>query len=242
MMDFRGKRALVTGAGKGIGHETARQLAGAGAEVVALSRSADDLAALRADIGCAVIAADLAHFDSASEAIRAALPLDLLVNNAGITRLDPVLDVSEDAFEAIMRVNALAPLRVAQLVAADLVARGRPGAIVNVSSVAARIGLPLHAAYCASKAALDALTRVMAVELGPHGIRANSVNPTVTLTPMAERAWSDPAKAGPMQARIPLGRFVRPGEVVSAILFLLSDAAAMVNGVCLDVDGGLRAA
>jgi L-xylulose reductase len=92
------------------------------------------------------------------------------------------------------------------------------------------------------KAGLDALTRVMAVELGPHGIRTNSVNPTVTLTPMAERAWSDPVKAGPMQARIPLGRFVKPGEVVSAILFLLSDATSMINGVCLDVDGGLRAA
>jgi L-xylulose reductase len=153
-----------------------------------------------------------------------------------------VLDLSEAAFEAVMRVNTLAPLRVAQVVAAELVAQGRPGAIVNVSSVASRIGLPLHAAYCASKAGLDALTRVMAVELGPHGIRINSVNPAVTLTPMAERAWADPAKALPMRARIPLGRFVKPGEVVSAILFLLSDAASMINGVCLDVDGGLRAA
>lgn len=141
-----------------------------------------------------------------------------------------------------MRVNTVAPLRVTQLVAKEMIAQGRSGAIVNVSSVAARIGLPLHAGYCASKAGLDALTRVMAVELGPHGIRTNSVNPTVTLTAMAERAWSDPEKARPMQARIPLGRFAKPGEVVSAILFLLSDAASMINGVCLDVDGGLRAA
>jgi len=93
-----------------------------------------------------MIAADLAHLDTALEAIRAALPFDRLVNNAGISQLDPVLDLSEAAFEAVMRVNTLAPLRVAQVVAAELVAQGRPGAIVNVSSVASRIGLPLHAA------------------------------------------------------------------------------------------------
>jgi NAD(P)-dependent dehydrogenase (short-subunit alcohol dehydrogenase family) len=112
---------------------------------------------------------------------------------------------------------------------------------VNVSSLSATVGLPLHAAYCASKGALDAMTRVMAVELGPHGIRVNTVNPVVTMTPMAEKAWSDPVKSGPMLARVPLRRFVQPLEVARAIAYLLSEDSSMVNGVSLAVDGGFQA-
>ena len=112
---------------------------------------------------------------------------------------------------------------------------------MNVSSLASGVSLRDHGGYCASKAALDAVTRVLAVEWGPDGIRTNSVNPVVTLTPMAEQAWSDPAKAGPMQARILMGRVERPREVSDVVCFLLSDAAIMVDSVCLDVDGGFRA-
>lgn len=240
-MGFEGRRALVTGAGKGIGREMVRRLRERGAEVAALSRSAADLDSLREETGCETIHADLADTEAAADAVRRALPVQLLVNNAGISRLAPALQTTEAEFFGILRVNAWAALRMAQVVAGDLVARGERGAIVNVSSIAAGVGLPDHAAYCASKAALDAITRVLAVEWGGHGIRTNSVNPTVTLTPMAEMAWSDPAKAGPMQARIPMRRFVQPREVADAVCFLLGDEAAMINGVCLDVDGGLRA-
>ncbi len=238
MQDFTGKRALVTGAGKGIGREVVRHLAARGAAVTGLSRSADDLSSLRDETGCETVAASLEDLDAALDRVAGLPPFDLLVNNAGIALLDPALDVSSATFETVMRVNALAPLRLAQLVARAAIADGRPAAIVNVSSTAAQQGLRDHAAYCASKAALDALTRVLAVELGPHRIRVNSVNPTVTLTPMATRAWGDPAKSGPMLARIPLGHFAEPMHVADAIAFLLSDAAAMVNGVCLPVDGG----
>jgi L-xylulose reductase len=238
---FAGRRALVTGAGKGIGRETARMLAARGAEVIALSRSADDLATLATEIGCATVALDLGDTDAAMAAVRGVLPVHLLVNNAAITSLEAVLDARPAHVRGLLDVNLLAPLFLAQTVARDLIARGEGGAIVNVSSLAAQIGLQDHAAYCASKAGLDALTRVMAVEFGPHRIRVNSVNPVVTLTPMAELAWSDPAKAGRMLAHIPLGRFVQPAEVAEAICFLLSDAAAMVHGVALNVDGGFRA-
>ncbi len=241
MVDFAGKRALVTGAGKGIGRDTVRHLTAHGATVVALSRSMEDLASLRQETGCDVVSADLEDLDPALASVAALPACDLLVNNAGISLLGAALDVDAATFETVMRVNALAPLRLAQLVARAAIAAARPAAIVNVSSVAAQQGLPDHAAYCASKAALDALTRVLAVELGPHRIRVNSVNPTVTLTPMAARAWSDPAKSGPMLARIPLGRFLEVGDVAGAIAFLLSDAAAMITGVCLQVDGGFSA-
>ena len=135
----------------------------------------------------------------------------------------------------------MAPLRLAQVVAADLIRRGAPGAIVNVSSISAASGFADHAAYCASKGGLDAMTRVLAVELGPHGIRANTVNPGVTLTPMARQAWSDADKSAAMLRRVPLGRFAEPHDVAGVISFLLSDDAAMLTGISLDIDGGFHA-
>lgn len=237
-MSLNGKTILVTGAGKGIGRATAVLLAGRGARVVALSRSQADLDGLKAEIGCATIAVDLADGKATRKAALEALPVDLLVNCAGTTELGSVLDVTDETFDTIMAVNCRAPLIVAQEYARNLIGRGQAGAIVNVSSISSFIGFADHAAYCASKGALDALTRVMANELGAKGIRVNAVNPVVTLTPMAEKAWSDPEKSGPMLARIPLGRFVQPAEVASVIAYLLSDDAAMVNGVCMPVDGG----
>jgi NAD(P)-dependent dehydrogenase (short-subunit alcohol dehydrogenase family) len=127
---------------------------------------------------------------------------------------------------------------VAQAYARSCIARGVGGAILNVSSISSTIGFADHTAYCASKGALDAMTRVMANELGPYGIRVNCVNPIVTLTPMAVKAWSDPAKAGPILDRIPIGRFVSPDEVGEAISFLLSDAASAISGITLPIDGG----
>jgi L-xylulose reductase len=236
-----GVRVLVTGAGKGIGRATAQLLAAQGAQVWALSRSADDLASLAAEIGCRTLAVDLADVAATQAAVESALPIDALVNCAGIVELASFTDTTADLFDRVMAINARAPMIVAQAVVRDLLQRKVPGAIVNVSSIAAQVGTPDHTAYCASKAALDAITRVMARELGPHGIRVNSVNPVVTLTPMAQQAWSDPAKAAQMKSRIPLQRFAQPEEVASVIAFLLGPGAAMVHGTCIDVDGGFRA-
>lgn len=240
-MSVAGKRVLVTGAGKGIGRATVLALHARGARVVALSRDPADLAALAAETGCETIAVDLADASAARAAVERALPLDGLVNCAGIAKLASFVDTSLADFEETMAVNTRAPMLVAQVVVRDWLARGAAGAIVNVSSVAAKLGIARHTAYCASKAALDAMTRVMAVELGGHGIRVNSVNPTITLTPMGRQAWGDPARAQPMLDRLPLGRFAEPGEVASVIAFLLGDEAAMVHGACIDVDGGFQA-
>ena len=239
---FAGRRILVTGAGKGIGRVAVAMLAAEGAEVIAASRAPDDLESLAAETGCRIHAVDLADAAAATALAEAALPVDALVNNAGIAELAPFVDTTAEMFDRIMAVNARAPMLVAQVVARDWIRRGVKGTIVNVSSIASLWGTPEHAAYGASKAALDSLTMTMAQELGPFGIRTNSVNPVVTLTPMAERAWSDPAKAGSMLARIPLRRFAQPEEVASVIAFLLSDAASMVNGAVLPVDGGFTVA
>lgn len=237
-MEFKGKKVMLTGAGKGIGRAVAEILVERGAQVYAMTRSADDVASLRNDLGIEAVQVDLADVDATRAASKAGLPCDFLINNAGTTELQSFLDTTVEAFDRLVAVNTRAPMIVAQEYARDRIALGKGGAIVNVSSVASFIGIPDHAAYCASKAGLDGLTRVMAKELGPHGIRVNAVNPTVTLTPMAVKAWSDPAKAAGMLSRIPVGKFATPQDIAEVILFLLSDAAAMVNGLAMPVDGG----
>ena len=241
-ISFTGKRALVTGAGKGIGREIARVLAECGAQVVALSRTAADLETLRAEISCESLVADLSDPNAARAAAMEAGPIDLLVNNAGISIPQPFLQTSVGAFDQTLAVNVRAAMIVSQVVAEGLIKRKSAGAIVNVSSQASMVGLADHAAYCASKGALDQLTRVMALELGPHQIRVNAVNPTVTLTPMGEMAWSEPTKRAAMLAKIPLGRFAKPVDVAQAVAYLLSEQAGLIHGVTLPVDGGFLSA
>lgn len=235
---FDGKRALVTGAGKGIGRDIAILLRELGAHVIALSRTQDDLDALKAEIDCETIAVDLADADAARRAAEQAGAIDLLVNNAGISILQPLLDTTLDAWNAIFAVNVTAPLIITQVVARGMIARGTGGAVVNISSQASMIAVKDHTAYCSSKGALDQLTRMMALELGPHNIRVNALNPTVILTPMGQMAWGDPAKSTPMLARIPLGKFGDPRHVAQAVAYLLSDYADMIHGATLPVDGG----
>ena len=238
LAQHRGQYGLVTGAGKGIGRATARLLARRGAKVLAVSRSAEDLASLQTEIGGRSFPVDLADAEATRAVVRAALPFDLLVNCAGATTLQPFVDLTTETFERIIAVNTTAPMIIAQEYARDRIARALPGSIVNVSSDAAFVGVIDHTAYCASKGALDAMSRVMANELGPHRIRVNCINPNITLTDMARKAWSDPGRAGPRLARLPLGRFLEPDEVAEAIVYLLSDRAAMITGVSLRVDGG----
>jgi NAD(P)-dependent dehydrogenase (short-subunit alcohol dehydrogenase family) len=238
---FDGQRAVVTGAGKGIGREISLLLASLGARVVALSRSQDDLASLAKQIPCEAVVVDLADAGAARRAAERAGPVDLLVNNAGISVPQSFLETSAEAFDRTMAVNVRAALVVSQVVARGMIERKRGGAIVNVSSQASMVGLRDHAAYCASKGALDQLTRVMALELGPHNVRVNAVNPTVTLTPMGQMAWGDPAKSGPMLAKIPLGRFAKPLDVARAVAYLLSDQADLIHGATLPIDGGFLA-
>lgn len=235
---FDDRRALVTGAGKGIGREIAQLLAKCGAQVVALSRTKADLDSLKEEIGCETVVCDLSDGDAARAGAEEAGAIDLLVNNAGVSILEPFLETTVEVFDQVMAVNVRAMLVVSQAVARGMIERGTGGVIVNLSSVASKIAIKDHTSYCTSKGAVDQLTRMMALELGPHGIRVNAVNPTVTLTPMGEMAWGDPAKSGPVLARIPHGRFAKPIDVANVVAYLLSDQADMIHGAVLPVDGG----
>lgn len=237
-MSFEDKKVMITGAGKGIGRETARLLASKGASIVALSRTQEDLDSLRDEIGGTMIAVDLADPDAARRAARNGLPADLLVNCAGINILQPFLEVTVEAFDLVHAVNTRAAMIVAQEYARSRIATGGGGAIVNVSSISSFIGFDDHASYCASKAAMDGMSRVMANELGRHGIRVNCINPIVTMTELAARAWSDPGKSGPLLARVPVNRFAKTLDVANVIAFLLSDQAGMLSGLAMPIDGG----
>jgi NAD(P)-dependent dehydrogenase (short-subunit alcohol dehydrogenase family) len=236
--DFSTHRALVTGASSGIGRAVAVRLAQAGAQVTAVGRNAAALAALHVEAGCAPLMLDVADAHALEQALAQLPAFDLVVNCAGIALLESAIGLRAESFDAVMAVNARAAALVASRCGKAMIAAGVRGSIVNVSSQASLVALDAHLCYCASKAAMDAVTRSLCLELGPHGIRVNSVNPTVTLTPMAEQAWADPVKSAAAIRGIPLGRFAKVEEVVAPVLFLLSDGASMVSGVALPVDGG----
>ncbi|XP_070581191.1 L-xylulose reductase-like [Ptychodera flava] len=240
---FDGKVAVVTGAGRGIGRDVAKMLAKCGATTYALSRTQSHLDTLKQEVpDIQTIAVDLSDWDETQKAVESIGPVDLLVNNAGTNILQPILDVTKDAFEKLVNINLRSYIQVSQIVARTMISRGTGGAIVHVSSQASLIGIHNHSVYSATKGGIDSLTKTMALELGPHKIRVNTVNPTVVLTELGKRDWTDPVKGGPMLSRIPLGKFAEVEDVVNSIVYLLSDKAAMVTGSCLPVDGGFLAA
>jgi 2-deoxy-D-gluconate 3-dehydrogenase len=244
-----GKTALVTGASKGIGFETCKVLADAGADIAAVGRDAAGLrevesAVTKAGRRCVCINADMASTEGPGAAAQAALKafghIDVLVNNAGIALIDPLLTASAADWDMTMAVNLRAPFLLAQALAPSMIAR-KAGKIINISSQAGVAGLEAHGAYAASKGGLNMLTKVMTVEWAKHNIQVNSVCPTVILTPMGEKVWGDPATGDPMKAKIPAGRFGKPIEVADLILFLASSASDLINGQDILIDGGYTA-
>ena len=238
MSDFKGKTIIITGAGKGIGRACVELFSQRGAHIIAMSRSQADLDELAAAFDATVISVDLADNAAARAAMKKAGPADALINCAGTNVLESVLNMTEEGYEQVLGINLRAALICAQEFARARIANGGGGTIINVTSIAGHRGFVDHVAYAASKAGLEGATRVLAKELGAYGIRVNAVAPTVTMTELAAKAWSDPAKRDPMLVRHPMKRFAEVDDVARSIAMLVSDDAPMISGAVLPVDGG----
>jgi 2-deoxy-D-gluconate 3-dehydrogenase len=246
---LHGKRALVTGATKGIGFEACKVLADAGADIAAVGRDEKGLSEITKAVEaigrrCVPIAADLATVEgpkaAAAKALAAFGTIDILVNGAGVTTIKSIIDTPIADWEWVNAVNLRAPFLLAQALAPAMIKQNM-GKIINISSQSGVVALADHSAYGASKGGLNMLTKVMTIEWAKYNIQANSICPTVILTPMGEMVWGDPAKGDPMKAKIPAARFGKTVEVADLILFLASGASDMINGQDILIDGGFTA-
>jgi NAD(P)-dependent dehydrogenase (short-subunit alcohol dehydrogenase family) len=246
--DFRldGRRALVTGGSRGLGLAAGAALAAYGAHVVLAARHeealADAVASLReAGLSAEALVLDVNDTDAVQAAVNAAAPFDILVNNAGTNWPQPFVEVTAKAFDLVLGLNVRAAFFVAQAVVRRLLSENRPGSIINMSSQMGHVGAVNRTVYSATKHAIEGLTKAMAVELGPAGIRVNTIAPTFIDTPMTAPFFKDPAFHASVLAKIKLGRLGELSDVTGAVVYLASDASALVTGTSLKVDGGWTA-
>lgn len=241
-----GKTALVTGAGRGIGLAIAQALAAAGARVTLCARSPDEIATAVADLRAAGwqaegMPADVTDIAGFAAQIAARPAFDVFVNNAGTNRPKPLSEVSEADYDAVLDLNLKAAIFAAQAVTRRMAAAGVRGSVINVSSQMGHVGAANRTLYCASKWGLEGFTKALAVELGPLGIRVNTLCPTFIETPMTKPFFEDAAFRDSVLAKIKLGRLGQVGDVTGAAVFLASEASALMTGSALMLDGGWTA-
>lgn len=244
--DLAGKRALITGGSRGIGLAAGEALAAFGAHVTLLARPSADLDAAVARLKAAGRSVDALELDVNDTAgVRAAIaarePYGVLVNNAGTNQPVTFLDVTEAQYDTIMTLNVRAAYFVAQAVIRRLVAAGEPGSIINVSSQMGHVGAAIRTVYCASKWAIEGMTRAMAVDLAPHGIRVNTLCPTFVETPLTRGFLASEKFRAEVLAKIKLGRVGQVGDLTGAIVYLASDASSLMTGTSMIIDGGWTA-
>ena len=241
-----GKRALVTGAGRGIGLAAASALADAGAHVTLAARTAKEIEEASEAIcarghQAAPLTLDVRDVDTVQKTIAEQQPFDILVNNAGTNKPAPFVDVKVEDFDFVMSLNVRAAYFVAQSVARRLIEAKRGGSIINMSSQMGHVGGPTRTVYCATKHAMEGFTKAMAIELAPHKIRVNTLAPTFIETPMTRPFFQNQAFREDTLRRIKLGRLGQLEDLTGAIVFLAGDAAALMTGTSLVLDGGWTA-
>ncbi|MDN3460113.1 SDR family oxidoreductase [Rhodococcus sp. APC 3903] len=241
-----GKRALVTGANKGLGQAIARTLTELGATVYGTSRTESGAARIESDLATPGLILDIQNTASIAPFVDS-LPdhigggIDILINNAGVNHPSPALDVTEEQWDAVTGTNLKGTFFLTQALARTWVATGAGAVVVNIGSQAGTVGIEERAAYCASKGGLDQLTKVLAIEWAPRGIRVNTVAPTFVRTELTASTLDRPGWGQTLLSRIPAGRFGEPEDIVGAVAFLAGDAAKLITGHTLLVDGGYTA-
>lgn len=248
-----GKRALITGGSKGIGATIAEIFSEAGADIGIIGRDIEGLNNTKKNVEkhkrkCTIIKEDISSLEGAKRAGEKALEFfpkwDILVNNAGIAKIKPLLETGLEEWNDTFSINLQAVLLLSQVIVPQMIERNN-GKIINISSIGAFVGTPGLGAYSASKAAVNQLTRTMAVEWGPHNIQVNAICPTIILTEMGHEIWDAPTQQKQREEkekRIPLHRFGIPEDVANVALFLASPASDFVHGVSLPLDGGMTVA
>lgn len=234
-----GKRALVTGASKGLGRAICHALVAEGAQVTGIARPSTELGSLSAELGGAF---EPWPYDVTGEEvlarIAAAPAFDLLVNNAGTNRPQPFAEVTDEALDLMLDLNVRSAFRIARAAARKM---ERGASIIHMTSQMGHVGSPGRTVYCMTKHALEGLSKAMAVELAPAGIRVNCIAPTFVKTPLTESFFADPAFAGFVDRMIPMGELATPDHIAAAVVYLASPAAAMITGHSLVIDGGWTA-
>ena len=240
---LEGKRALVTGAGRGIGLAAAAALAEAGAQVTLAARTASEVEAAASAIGMGADAAvlDVADLGAVDAFFAARAPYQVLVNNAGTNRPMPMWQAQEADFDAVMDLNVKSAFFVAQACARRLIAAGEAGSLIHMGSQMGHVGGPNRSLYCASKWALEGMSKAFALDLASHAIRSNTIAPTFIETPMTRPMLEDASFRAAVLAKIKLGRLGRVEDLMGAVVFLASDASALMTGTSMVVDGGWTA-
>jgi len=243
---LNGKNALVAGASSGIGMAAGVALAKAGASVTLVARRqaplneiVDSLRAEGATATATVL--DITDLQATDSFLAASQPFDILVNCAGLARHAPAVDTNPDDFDAVLDINLRAAYFLSRGVARRLISLNRPGSLINISSQMGHVGGPDRTIYCASKHALEGMTKAMALEWGKHGIRINTISPTFIRTPLTEASFADPKRRAWIESNIVLGRVGTVEDIMGPVVFLASDSAALITGTSLVVDGGWTA-
>jgi NAD(P)-dependent dehydrogenase (short-subunit alcohol dehydrogenase family) len=241
-----GKKALVTGAGRGIGAACAIALAEYGADVTLAARSLNELEELAGIIkdngGTArTLQIDISKISKAQEKIKASGPFDILLNNAGTNRPKPITEVGEDDFDAVLNLNLKSAYFVAQTVAQGMIDAGKGGSIIHMSSQMGKVGAPNRTLYCASKWAIEGFNKALALDLAKYNIRSNTICPTFIETPMTKPFFENKEFLGDVMKKIKLGRIGEVGDITGAAVFLASDASALMTGSSIVIDGGWTA-